>query len=343
MLFKKQVKMRKTIIYVVLFFIIKSYGQELNLPVFTQYLADNNFVVSPTFAGIGDNVKIRANGLTQWVGIRDAPDNQSVFGDVRIANRTGVGLSFFNDRNGNTIQTGARVSFAHHIILDYYSKQYLSFGISYNLNNFRLDIENLNEQNTRNGNPLDLPIVGDDRRTTNNNFDVGILYRYGGLFVSLNGNNILPKDFDELDLSVDNFRESLEPSLLLNFQLYAGYTFKGPKKSRIEYEPSLFYQLFTSDSRSATDLNFKFRKYNRLGDYYWAGVSYRFLNDQFLRPLNVGPMFGFQKSLFYFGYAYQITTNSLSAFNSGTHVVTVGINFLQGISNCPCTQDPVHN
>ena len=42
-----------------------SYSQELNLPVFTQYLADNNFVISPTYAGIGDNLKLRANGLTQ--------------------------------------------------------------------------------------------------------------------------------------------------------------------------------------------------------------------------------------------------------------------------------------
>ena len=66
----------------VLFFTLLLSGplkaQELNLPVFTQYLADNNFVVSPTFAGIGDYLKIRVNGLTQWVGIKGAPDNASV-------------------------------------------------------------------------------------------------------------------------------------------------------------------------------------------------------------------------------------------------------------------------
>ncbi len=331
--------MQKIVSYFIVLFIVNSYAQELNLPVFTQYLADNNFVISPSYAGIGDNVKIRANGLTQWVGIRDAPDNQSLFADARIADRTGLGISLFRDRNGNTVQNGARVSFAHHIILDYYSKQYLSFGISYNFTNFRLDIDRINQENA--SSPLGLPQLGDDRRTANHNFDVGALYRFGGYFLSFNANNILPKDFEEINF--DNFRESIEPSLLLNFQIYSGYTFKGPRKSRLEYEPSVFYQLFASDSRSATDLNFKIRKFNRLGDYYWAGISYRFLNDQFLRPLNVGPMLGFQKSLFYFGYSYQITTNELLGFNSGTHVVTVGINFLQGISNCPCTQDPVHN
>src|SRR5690606_35756552 len=102
--------MQKLIICLFFVILAKSYGQELNLPVFTQYLADNNFVVSPTYAGIGDNLKIRANGLTQWVGIKDAPGNQSIYGDFRIADRSGVGLSFYNDKNGYTLQTGAKFS-----------------------------------------------------------------------------------------------------------------------------------------------------------------------------------------------------------------------------------------
>lgn len=302
------------------------------MPVFTQYLADNNFVVSPTYAGIGDNLKIRANGLTQWVGIKGAPDNQSIYADFRIADRTGIGVSFYNDRNGNTIQTGAKFSFAHHLILDYYSKQYLSFGISYNLNNFKIDINNFS---TTYENPIIDPFVTDDRATTNNNFDVGVLYRNKGFFLSFNANNILEKKIDS-DIRVS------EPNLLLNYQIYSGYVFNGPKKSNLEFEPSIYYQLFSSDRRSSTDVNFKFRKYNRNEDYYWAGISYRYLNDQFFKPLNVGPMAGFKKSIFYFGYAYQITMNDLASYNSGTHVITIGLDFLQGISNCPCTQSPVH-
>lgn len=326
-------KMRKLLIYISLLVIANSYSQEFNLPVFTQYLADNNFVISPSYAGIGDNLQLRANALTQWVGIKGAPDNQSVYGDFRIADRSGVGVSFYNDKNGNTIQKGAKFSFAHHLILDYYSKQYLSFGISYNINSFRIDINNFT---TDYENPVIDPFVTDDRATTNHNFDISALYRLKGFFLSLNLNNMLDKDFDS---SI----RTLEPNLLLNYQVYAGYTFRGPKKSGLEYEPSIFYQMFTSDNRSATDLNFKFRKYNRNEDYYWAGISYRFLNDQLLKPLNIGPMVGFKKSIFYFGYAYQITMNDLASYNSGTHVVTIGLDFLQGISNCPCTQDPVHD
>jgi type IX secretion system PorP/SprF family membrane protein len=330
----KNNSMRKLILYLLLVTVTYSYSQELNLPVFTQQLADNDFVVSPTYAGIGDNLKIRANGLTQWVGIKDAPDNQSLYADFRIANRSGIGISFYNDRNGNTIQTGTKFSFAHHLILDYYTKQYLSFGVSYNINNFKIDVNNFQTYNETTGVPIPINIT-DDRSTSNSNFDVGMLYRNKGFFLSFNANNILDKKIEINRIS--------EPNTLLNYQVYSGYTFRSPSKKLVEYEPSVYYQRFASDGRSSTDVNFKYRKFNRNEDYFWAGISYRFLNDQFFKPLNIGPMAGVKKANFYFGYAYQVTMNDLSSYNSGTHVITIGLDFLRGISDCPCTQSPVHD
>ena len=323
--------MKNLALYILLLSGLLSHGQELNLPVFTQHLADNYFVISPTYAGIGDNLKIRANGLTQWVGIKGAPDNQALYADFRIANRTGVGVSFYNDRNGNTVQKGLKASFAHHIVLDYYSKQYLSFGLSYNLNSFRIDINNFQPTQSM---PVIDPRVTDDRSISNNNFDVGILYRNKGFFFSFNANNILSKEIDDF--------VGIEPDLLLNYQIFSGITLQSPRKKNIEIEPSVFFQWFDSDNRSSTDVNIKYRQYNRRDDYFWGGVSYRFLNDQFFDPLNIGPMAGFKKSNFYFAYAYQITINELMGYNSGTHMVTIGFDFLQGISNCPCVQTRSH-
>lgn len=324
--------MKKLIVSLVLMAVTSGYSQELNLPVFTQYLADNPFVLSPAYAGIGDNLRIRVNGLTQWVGIKDAPDNQSAYADFRILDRSGVGISVYNDKNGYTRQTGAKVSFAHHLILDYYSKQYLSFGLSYNFNSFRIDTD---EFATDIEHPILDPTITNNRYTSNNNFDISALYRNGNFYVSFNVNNVLKKN-------VDKFR-GIEPALLSNYQIYSGYTFRDGENSRIEYEPSVYFQYFANDKRSSTDLNFKYRRYNRYEDYYWVGVSYRMLNDQFAKPLSVGPMAGFMKSKFYFGYSYQVMFNDISAYNSGTHVVTLGFDFLQSISNCPCTQSPVRD
>ncbi|MGS2726238.1 PorP/SprF family type IX secretion system membrane protein [Psychroserpens sp. BH13MA-6] len=321
--------MKKLTLYIAFLLVTFGYGQELNLPAWTQYLADNDFVISPTYAGIGDNFRVRANGLTQWVGIKNAPDNQALYADFRISNRSGVGISAYNDRNGNTRQKGIKFSFAHHIILDYKSKQYLSFGLSYNINAFRIDIENFE---TTEEIPIVDPSITDDRAISNNNFDVGFLYRFNRFYFSFNANNFLDKD-------IDNFSGfDVEPSRLLNYQIYSGYVIQSKYNKNVEFEPSVFYQMFNSDKRSSTDINFKYRKFNRDGDYYWVGGSYRFLNDQFLKPLNFGPMAGIMKNRLYFAYSYQFTFNDLSSFNSGTHSITIGLDFLQGISDCPCTK-----
>ncbi|REG86236.1 PorP/SprF family type IX secretion system membrane protein [Winogradskyella sediminis] len=319
--------MKKFTLYILFLVFVQSYGQELNLPVWTQYLADNDFVVSPTYAGIGDNLKIRANGLTQWVGIKDAPDNQSVYADFRMADRSGIGISAYNDKNGNTRQKGVKFSFAHHLTLDYKTKQFVSFGLSYNINSFRIDIENFN---TTYDIPILDPTITDDRSVSNNNFDAGILYRWKAFFLSFNANNILKKDLDPYT--------GLEPSRLLNYQLYTGLVIKNRHNKDVEFEPSVFVQMFDSDRRSSTDLNFKYRKFNRKGDYYFVGGSYRFLNDQFFKPLNLGPMAGITFNQFFFAYSYQLTMNDLSGFNSGTHMITIGLDFLQGASNCACTK-----
>ncbi|MGB5205671.1 PorP/SprF family type IX secretion system membrane protein [Eudoraea sp.] len=299
--------------------VFASSAQELTLPQLSQYLADNPFVISPTYAGIGDYIKVRINGLTQWVGIKDAPDTQSLAADGRVGNRSGVGMILYNDSNGETKQRGARLSFAHHLTLDRYEDEFLSFGLSYNFNQFRIDIENFDG--------LD-PSVTDDRSTTNHNFDVGILYRKDKFYLSANASNILDKDLTK-------FNPISEPNQLRNYYLYTGYRFS-KKKSNFEIEPSVFFQWFESDGRSVTDLNAKFRWYD-FEDYYYAGVTYRFLNDQVGSPLYIAPLIGLKKSNFYFGYSYQIILNEILGFSTGTHVITIGVDLFQGISNCRCT------
>ncbi|WP_239540733.1 type IX secretion system membrane protein PorP/SprF, partial [Spongiivirga citrea] len=42
-------------------------AQEFNLPLNNQYLADNPYLISAAFAGIGDCFQVRLNGVSQWV------------------------------------------------------------------------------------------------------------------------------------------------------------------------------------------------------------------------------------------------------------------------------------
>tara|TARA_R110002167_G_scaffold231328_7_gene436571 strand:- start:11827 stop:12783 length:957 start_codon:yes stop_codon:yes gene_type:complete len=314
----------KLVILVLLLSAIGVKGQELNSPQLSQYLADNPFVLSPVYAGIGDHVKIRLNGLTQWVGIKDAPQTQSLAADMRIGEQSGIGLFLYNDSNGYTKQQGARISFAHHLVLDRYDDEFLSLGLSYNFNQFRIDIDKFNLA----GFP-DTGVVN-NRQTGNHNFDVGALYRLGKFFFSANASNLLNKDPRDLTFDAD------EPNALRNYYVFTGYRYKKSKNSDLEIEPSMLFKIFESDGRSETDLNLKFRWYN-FDDYYYAGINYRFLNDQIGDPLYIAPFAGLKYGNFYFGYSYQIILNEIITYSTGTHVVTVGVDLFQGISNCRCT------
>lgn len=318
--------MRKTQTLIVLILLTLSVkAQELTIPQLSQYIADNPFLMSPTYAGVGDHIKIRLNGLTQWVGIENAPDTQTLVADARIGNRSGIGILLYNDSNGNTRQRGSKVSFAHHLTLDRYDDEFLSLGISYNFNQFRIDLENIT--------PVDGETLTDDKSTINHNFDIGVLYRLDKFYLSLNASNILPKDLEGFS---NNPNEILEPNTLRNYYMYAGYSFSKNKNSKVEVEPSIFFQWLESDGRSVTDLNTKVR-FHDYEDYYYLGVTYRFLNDQIGTPLYIAPIAGFKKSNFYFGYSYQVITNEIIGYSSGTHVITVGMDLFQGISNCRCT------
>ncbi|MGJ5640676.1 PorP/SprF family type IX secretion system membrane protein [Formosa sp. S-31] len=294
-----------------------SKAQELSIPTYTQYLADNPFIMAPSYAGIGENIKVRVNGLTQWVGIKDAPDNQSFSGDMRVGKRSGVGVFIYNDKNGYTNQFGAKFSYAHHLTFNADTDSYLSLGLSYNINTFRLDYQEFDGFDSS---------VTDDRKTLNHNFDVSALYRLKEFYISFNINNLLNKDL--------KIYSTNEPGRLRHYQVYTGYTFK--KRKDFEIEPSAFIQYFESDGRSTTDLNIKFRKVDR-ENYYWAGVSYRFLNDQPLNPLNLGPMAGIKLNKLYFAYSYQVTINDFFGYNSGTHMITLGLDIFQGPGECSCT------
>jgi type IX secretion system PorP/SprF family membrane protein len=319
--------MKRVIVFLICMNLFLVKGQELTVPQLSQYLSDNPFLMSPSFAGIGNYVKVRMNGVTQWVGIKDAPDTQSLSADVRLGNRSGVGMVIYNDSNGNTKQRGGKISFAHHLTIDKYDDHYFSFALSFNLNQIRFDIENFDTG-------IDTGVDGDpaiinDRSSSNPNFDVGVLYRRNGFYMSVNAANILNKDFEK-------FNPIYEPNVLRNYNVYSGYKFRRSRRADFEIEPSVFFQYFEGDERSITDVNTTFKWYDFL-DYYYAGITYRFLNDQLGSPLYIAPVIGLKKGDFYFGYSYQVIMNELLGYSKGTHVVTLGIDLFQGISNCSCT------
>ena len=158
--------------YIVIFSLFVSYctfAQEFFAPVQNQYIADNPYLISSAYAGIGDCWQVRASGFEQWVSIEDSPGTQSLSFDGRISDRSGVGAILFNDQNGFTTQKGIQLSFAHHLTLSEYNNQYLSFGISYKFTQFGIDTSEFNNGDP--DNPFNPGLA--DISVNDSNFDIG--------------------------------------------------------------------------------------------------------------------------------------------------------------------------
>ncbi len=310
--------MNKIVFFVLVSGSLLCRAQEFSMPLMSQYMAENPYVISPTFAGIGPYFQLRVSGLQQWVGVKDAPSTQSVSLDGRFGDVNGVGILLFNDRNGNTRQYGGHISYAHHLTLNEYRNQFVSFGMSYRFTQFKIDVTGFNG---------DDPSVHGDKSTLNSNFDVGMLYRFEKFYMSLNVTNILDK-------SARAFANG-EPLKLRNCSIYTGYKFD--RNPYHKFEVSLFSRYFESDARSNTDLNFKYRKVNG-DDYFWMGASLRMINDLNFRPVSVTPMAGFNHKQFYVSYGFEMNLGKIVQYNIGTHLITLGIDFLYNPSSNKCTR-----
>lgn len=306
-------------LFIALFLNFMTNAQEVNLPQYLNYMGDNPFAITPAYVGIGSGLRIRLNGLSQWVGIKNAPQTQSLSIENRIGEQFGGGLVVFKDSNGNTSQQGVKLTFASHLILSEINESFLSFGLTYSYIQFNINAFNFQD--------LDGGLANNFNLGTSN-FGVSFLYRFNNYSVSLNASNLLDKD--------DRFFTSGEPLQLRKYSFFNSYVFTR-FSGDIEFEPSVFVEYFESDKRSRTDINMKIRKKTNNG-YIWAGVSYNFLNDQFLKPNTIAPLVGLKKGNFYASYGFGINTNITQNFNAGSHMITLGFDFVRRQSAARCTQ-----
>ncbi|MCG8207034.1 PorP/SprF family type IX secretion system membrane protein [Tenacibaculum finnmarkense] len=310
--------MRKIFITIsILICSVKLVAQEINLPQYVSHMADNPFLISPSYAGIGSEFKVRLNGVSQWIGVKESPDTQSLIIDARLAERFGGGITVFNDKNGFTSQKGIKLSLASHLTLSQFHDSFLSFGLTYNFVQFGIDTSQNNSGQ-----------FVSNISETNSNFDVGLLYRYERFSISVNANNILDKKIENLLTS--------EPESLGRYTLYTSYVL-ARISNKIEIEPSIFIEYYESDKRSRTDLNVKVRK-GIYDGYVWVGASYTSLNDQIFNPHAIAPLVGLKKNNLYMSYGFSIDLNKTQNFNYGTHMITLGFDYDRRPSLARCTQ-----
>ncbi len=295
------------------------------LPVYSDYLTDNYYLIHPSMAGVANCSKIRMTGRQQWFGHEDAPKLLTLSINGRIGEtQSAVGGILYADKNGYHSQTGAYVTYAHHLMFSRSEADLnmLSFGLSAGFIQYKLDETSF---------PLDGPdriIDGVVQSETNFNIDFGFSYHFLDFYAHGTIKNILENSGINNDVVIT--------SNLRRYLLSVGSVFS-KFGSEWSYEPSLMFQYKDGTKESSIDINAKVYKQMDFGKI-WGGLSYRQSLDgaQFRttsgavssqKLQQITPILGIDYDQFMFAYTYSYQANEVVFTNGGFHQLTLGYNF----------------
>ena len=301
-----------------------SVSAQEGLPIYSDYLTDNYYLLHPSMAGVSNCNKIRLTGRQQWFGDENAPSLQTMSIDGRIGDSpSGVGAIFFNDKNGYHSQSGAYLTYAHHLMFsrNTIDLNMLSFGLSAGLIQYKLDETAFLE--------FDPIIAGIEQSASDFNIDFGFSYHFINFYAHATVKNVLANEgvnINEQGVSYDNLRTYL---------FSAGNVFS-KLGSEWSFEPSLMFAYKDATKESFIDVNFKSYKELDFGNLF-AGISYRrsFDGAEFTTDSGVSsqklqyftPIVGAEYNNFMFAYTYSYQANSVVFNNGGYHQITLGYNF----------------
>ena len=111
-------KLTKNITFLTfLCFSINGLFSQEGLPIYSDYLTDNYYLIHPSMAGVANCNKARLTARQQWMGQENAPSLQTFSINGRVGDsQSGVGAIVYNDQNGYHSQTGAYLTYAHHLM-----------------------------------------------------------------------------------------------------------------------------------------------------------------------------------------------------------------------------------
>ncbi|HIC31417.1 MAG TPA: type IX secretion system membrane protein PorP/SprF [Flavobacteriaceae bacterium] len=310
------------------------------LPIYSDYLTDNYYLIHPSMAGAANCSKVRITGRQQWFGDEDAPRLITASVNGRIGeSQSGVGAIVYSDRNGYHSQTGAYLTYAHHLMFSRSTADLnqLSFGLSVGAIQYKLD------ETTFLADGYDPLIAGIEQSATEFNVDFGFSYNLYDFYAHATVKNLLNND----GVNYNNNPGNLNFNNLRTYIFTIGNTF-GSYGSEWSFEPSALFLYRESTEESLFDVNLKVYKEMDFGKV-WGGLSYRrsldgaeYLDGQSVSSQKLQyltPLLGVNVNDFMFAYSYNYQANDIVYNSGGFHQITLGYNFNCGRAayscNCP--------
>lgn len=268
-------------------------------PLYSQYMF-NTLAVNPGYAGSANVFTMLALSRHQWVGFSGAPTTQTLLAHTPLPNENmALGLSLMTDKIGPARQTGAYFDYAYRIRTGKDTR--LAFGLKGGINYFQADLASLTSVDPDAAN---VNVQG----TIMPNFGFGLFWHSPRYYIGLSAPKLMENGIAGDGGGIVTATERR------HYFLIAGYVMDLSRSVR--FKPSIMVRQVAGAPLSI-DANANFL----LRDRIWLGGMYRVGNS-------FGLMAQYQvNDQFRVGYAFDLTTNKLGGYNSGTHEIMLNYDF----------------
>lgn len=284
-------------------------GQAQQDPLYSQYMF-NTLAFNPAYAGSADVFTVMALSRHQWVGFEGAPSTQTLLAHSPLPKENmALGLSLITDKIGPTRQTSAYADYAYRIRTGEDTR--LAFGLKGGINLYQADLASLSS-------------VDPDNASVNirgqllPNFGFGLFWHSPRYYVGASAPKLLENEIDTEGAAL------VTASEVRHYYLMGGYVLDVDR--HLKFKPAMMLRLVEGAPLSL-DVNANFL----LRDRIWFGAMYR-LGNAF------GLLGQYQvNDQFRIGYAFDLTTTSMNAYNAGTHEIMLSydLRFVKGRTISP--------
>ena len=271
-------------------------------PQFSQYMF-NPLYINPAYAGSRGMMNGAIEFRKQWVGFDGAPTTMVLAVNTPTKKgKVGIGFEIINDQIGPRSTTGGYLDYAYRIPV---GKGKLAFGLGAGIMSYQVNFNKI----TYKDNADSYDQLG-SVRITKPDFKFGIYFNNKKFYTGISFTHLNQVMYS---VSVDTmkFTQKMVPHGFFTI----GRAFQ--ISDNVIFSPSIMTRGVASAATTNVDLNLNFR----FREVLWLGVSLR--SEKSIVAMIQYNLTDHLK----LGYSYDMTTNRLKSYQSGTHEIVLGFDF----------------
>lgn len=271
-------------------------------PQFSQYMF-NPLYINPAYAGSRGMMNGAVEFRKQWVGFDGAPTTMVLAVNTPTKKgKVGIGFEVINDQVGPRSTTGGYLDYAYRIPV---GKGKLAFGLGAGIMSYKINFDKVTYKDAADSYDQ-LGAV----KITKPDFKFGIYFNNKKFYTGISFTHL-----NQVAYTVDVDTMSFTQKMVPHGYFTIGRAFQ--LSDNVVFSPSIMTRGVSSAYTTNLDVNLNFR----FREVLWVGVSLR--SEKSIVALLQYNITDHLKV----GYSYDMTTNRLKSYQSGTHEIVLGFDF----------------